>query len=517
MPRTRDTSETRRRLSEAVFTTLAELGPTGLTLRAVAERAGCTTGLVLHTFRDKQALLLHARDVLHERTRIRSDALEAAASGPVEALRAVLGGALPTDPEKLAEARVWVGFLAAALGDPVLAERHAVNSRAFATRLERLVTSAHPTGPTDASDRSAALAAAVEGIAGLAAGDPERWTPARQRAALDLVIDSTGPAASAPATATTPAPPPLAPPPPAEPPVEVLRLTAFAAGPGGGNPAGVVLDASGLTDERMQRIAAEVGYAETAFVVDPGIDDGARHVAVRYFSPGAEVPFCGHATIATAVALAERRGVGAFTLDTAVGPVVIETARSSGGAGDAGHAPPGDESVTAAFTSVEPAVRDLDALVADRLLGLLGLERADLDERWPLREAFAGNWHPVVAVREQAVFDAFRFDPREVRVLMDERGWAGTVTVVHRQGVDESGGLLVETRNLFPVGDITEDPATGSAAASLGGYLRALGEVAPPARIVVRQGRHVGRPSLLVVDVPPVGGITVTGTARPID
>nr|BFF15072.1 hypothetical protein GCM10025699_63750 [Microbacterium flavescens] len=91
MPRTRDTSETRRRLSEAVFTTLAELGPTGLTLRAVAERAGCTTGLVLHTFRDKQALLLHARDVLHERTRIRSDALEAAASGPVEALSAVLG------------------------------------------------------------------------------------------------------------------------------------------------------------------------------------------------------------------------------------------------------------------------------------------------------------------------------------------------------------------------------------------------------------------------------------------
>lgn len=290
-------------------------------------------------------------------------------------------------------------------------------------------------------------------------------------------------------------------------PPEILRLTAFAAEPGGGNPAGVVLDASALTDDEMQAIATEVAYPETAFVVDAGVDGDDRHVRLRYFSPGAEVPFCGHATIATAVALAERRGVGRFTLETNVGPLVVETALET-------HDDTG--SITASFTSVEPTARDLDAEVADRLLSLLGLDRSDLDERWPLRESFAGNRHPVVAVREQQVFDAFTFDPAALRALMDEQGWAGTVTVVHGHGFDDAGQLLVEARNLFPVGDITEDPATGSAAASLGGYLRTLGLLTPPARILIPQGHHVGAPSLLTVDVPATGGITVTGTAQPI-
>ena len=298
--------------------------------------------------------------------------------------------------------------------------------------------------------------------------------------------------------------------------LDVLRLSAFAADTGGGNPAGVLLDASGLLDEEMQRIAAEVGYAETAFVVDPAIAADDRHVRMRYFSPLAEVPFCGHATIATAVALAERRGVGSFTFETSVGPIVIETMRGIGSAGPSRTTGPVEGPVMASFTSVEPAVRDLDPAVADHLLSLLGLNRADLDERWPLREAFAGNWHPIVTIRTQRDFDKFRFDPSLMRRLMNREGWSGTVTVVCRQEADDCGRLVVESRNLFPVGDITEDPATGSAAAALGAYLRALGAIVPPAQVVVRQGRHVGRPSLLLVDVPPAGGITVTGTAEAI-
>ncbi|ROS57555.1 TetR family transcriptional regulator [Frigoribacterium sp. PhB118] len=180
-------TDTRRRLSDAVFTTLAERGPTGLTLRAVAERAGCTTGLVLHTFRDKRALLLHARDVLHERTRERSDALEGGAGDAVAAVRAVVLGTLPTDDERLAEARVWVGFLAAALDDPVLAERHALASRAFADRLTRLLE-VGPGGRDEAGTRAAALVAAVEGVSSLATGDPGRWTAARQVQALEVVL-----------------------------------------------------------------------------------------------------------------------------------------------------------------------------------------------------------------------------------------------------------------------------------------------------------------------------------------
>jgi len=190
MPRIRDDAAQRARLSEAVFLTLAENGPTGLTLRAVASRAGCSTGLVLHTFPDKRALLLHARDVLHERTAVRADALEADAADTVSAIRAVAHGALAVDDARLAEARAWVAFLGAALGDPVLRERHVSNSRAFAARLAGLIEAATGLAPTECEKRAGALSAAVEGITALAAGDPERWTPDRQRSALEIALDA---------------------------------------------------------------------------------------------------------------------------------------------------------------------------------------------------------------------------------------------------------------------------------------------------------------------------------------
>jgi PhzF family phenazine biosynthesis protein len=76
----------------------------------------------------------------------------------------------------------------------------------------------------------------------------------------------------------------------------------------------------------------------------------------------------------------------------------------------------------------------------------------------------------------------------------------------------ESAGVF-HARNPFPVGGVVEDPATGAAAAALGGYLRALGAVTPPATITIRQGEAMGRPSRLEVDIPKTGGIVVRGTA----
>ncbi|MBD8207006.1 PhzF family phenazine biosynthesis isomerase [Microbacterium sp. CFBP 8790] len=279
----------------------------------------------------------------------------------------------------------------------------------------------------------------------------------------------------------------------------ILQLLAFAAEPGGGNPAGVVLDATSLDDAQMQRIAADLGHPETAFVT---AREGDR-VAVRYFSPDDEVPFCGHATIATAVALAEIEGAGSYVFDTAAGAVDVVTERDAEGA------------LVAGFTSVEPRVIDLEPKVADRLLGLMGLTRDDLDERMPLAQSFAGNLHPVVAVTAREVFDTFTFDPGGMRELLDERGWKGTAIVVHVEG-GLADGLVAEARNLFPVGDITEDPATGSAAASLGAYLRDRVGVPAPFGFTVRQGRHIGRPSVLKVDVPASGGIVVRGGATPL-
>ena len=87
--------------------------------------------------------------------------------------------------------------------------------------------------------------------------------------------------------------------------MDVLRIAAFADGGAGGNPAGVAIGGALPKAEEMQRIAAEVGFSETAFAAAEG--DGWR---VRYFSPESEVPFCGHATIALGAALALRQGEG---------------------------------------------------------------------------------------------------------------------------------------------------------------------------------------------------------------
>src|SRR5688500_15449053 len=110
---------------------------------------------------------------------------------------------------------------------------------------------------------------------------------------------------------------------------DVLRYAAFTDDPSGGNPAGVVLDAGALGDAEMLAVAADVGYSETAFLVrrDGGGGEAGGEYDVRYFSPLAEVPFCGHATIASAVALAERGGAGDVLFHTRSGPVPVSTGR----------------------------------------------------------------------------------------------------------------------------------------------------------------------------------------------
>jgi PhzF family phenazine biosynthesis protein len=277
-----------------------------------------------------------------------------------------------------------------------------------------------------------------------------------------------------------------------------LRYAAFSDAPGGGNPAGIVLDAASMVDAEMLAVAAEIGYAETAFVTESAIGGDQRHRRLRYFSPIAEVPFCGHATIATAVALAERIGAGDLLFETAVGPLKIETTA-------------GSDAISASFTSVEPQLEGFGGDALDRLLALLGIDESRLDPTYPPRVSFAGNRHPVIVFAQRADFDSFVFDPDAMRALMDEQGWPGTVTTAVATGAAE-----FDTRNLFPVGEITEDPATGSAAAAFGGYLRALGLVDAPADIEITQGSHVGRPSRLRVHIPRAGGIVVAGTATPI-
>jgi PhzF family phenazine biosynthesis protein len=273
--------------------------------------------------------------------------------------------------------------------------------------------------------------------------------------------------------------------------MEILRYAAFSTDPAGGNPAGVVLDATGAGDTEMLRVAADVGYSETAFLTPRG--NG--HFDVRYFSPKAEVPFCGHATIASAAAYAQRHGPGALRFDTRAGRVEVATAIA------------GDGTITATLVSVEPRTAALAADDLTTLLAALRWTAGDLDPALPPRIAFAGAWHPIIAAATRQRLAALDYDFDALAALMADRGWT-TVDLVWRESAH-----VFHARNPFPPGGIVEDPATGAAAAAFGGYLRELGLVAPPATITVHQGHDLGRPSTLVVTIPAEAGVSVTGTA----
>ncbi|HEY0632376.1 MAG TPA: PhzF family phenazine biosynthesis isomerase [Thermoleophilaceae bacterium] len=266
--------------------------------------------------------------------------------------------------------------------------------------------------------------------------------------------------------------------------MEVLRYAAFSDDPAGGNPAGVVLDAAGMSEDEMLAVAADVGYSETAFITAA---KGNGDYDVRYFSREAEVAFCGHATVAAAVALPR---CGTLVFHTRSGPVAVEAREES-----------------ATLTSVEPRIADLPDDDLDALLAALHWRRDELDPSLPTRIACAGVYHPVIAALSHDRLRKLDYDFDALGELMRARDWT-TIQLVWRE--HES---LFHARDPFPVGGVTEDPATGAAAAALGGYLRELGLVSPPADITVVQGEDLGRPGRLDVHIPEAGGIAVTGTA----
>ena len=275
---------------------------------------------------------------------------------------------------------------------------------------------------------------------------------------------------------------------------DVLRYAAFTDQGQGGNPAGVVLDATSLSAGDMLDIAHDVGFSETAFL----LPEPSGSAAIRYFSPQAEVAFCGHATIATAVALADRVGPGTLQLTTQAGPVTVRTATTTSG-------------TTATLTSPPTSSAPADPATVDRMLQALRWSRADLDPRYPVHVANAGNDHPVVAVSSRDRLAAFDYDYEALAALMAEQGW----TTVHAFWAEAPD--LFHARNAFPPGGVVEDPATGSAAAAFGGYLRTLHGAEAPNQVTILQGHDMGFPCRLVVDIDPTREtLDVTGAATPM-
>lgn len=276
--------------------------------------------------------------------------------------------------------------------------------------------------------------------------------------------------------------------------MDIQRIAAFSAKGKGGNPAGVVLLDTAAPAADMQRVAAEVGYSETAFALP--VEGEERSWRVRYFSPESEVPFCGHATIALGVALGQRDGPGTYNLNLNNASITVEAKMSV-------------EGMAATLASPPTESRTTNNEEFDDAMALLGLTKDDLDMRLPPARIHGGADHLVFALHDRARLAAMSYDLDEGRNMM-RRHKLVTIMLVH---IDDDRAFSV--RNAFASGGVLEDPATGAAAAALAGYLRDIGWP-HGGQFVIRQGEDMGAPSLIDVHLTstPGSSVLVSGNAR---
>ena len=244
-----------------------------------------------------------------------------------------------------------------------------------------------------------------------------------------------------------------------------------------GNQLAVVLDGRGLTTELMQKIAREMNFSETTFVLPP--DDSAHAARVRIFTPGSELPFAGHPTIGTAWVLHdEGRTVGLeFVLEEGVGPVPVRGVR---------------DGTRVRFWMSHPQLVFGEVVEARReFANAIGLAADDLQPGVPIQSATTGVPFLYAAVRDLDTVD---------------RATRGTFGPAHQPAFIFAVAGPGRLYSRMFAGDglsIGEDPATGSASGPLGAFAVKCGLVAraPKVSIVSEQGTKMGRQAFIHIEL----------------
>lgn len=276
--------------------------------------------------------------------------------------------------------------------------------------------------------------------------------------------------------------------------MEILRIAAFSYDNKGGNPAGVAFCDKMPAEKEMLAIAKEIGYSETAFLTKA--KDGWR---VRYFAPEMEVPFCGHATIASGAVLGEKFGEGIYKLFINQGELTVSVSRSDRGA------------FVATLQSPETWSEAAPDEYVEQIMSAFNLTAADLDPNYPVRFAFAGAKHLIVVLKDRKKLAKMSYPFDRVKALMGQEG----LVTIDLLWVESNQRF--HSRNPFPTGGVYEDPATGAAAAALAGYLRDINWKGGTG-FEILQGEDMGSPSRLSVQFTRNKGesIWVSGETRNI-
>jgi len=265
--------------------------------------------------------------------------------------------------------------------------------------------------------------------------------------------------------------------------LDVFTETALA-----GNPLAVVLDADGLDDSRMQAIAAEFNLSETVFVFEPR--NAINTARVRIFTPKRELPFAGHPTIGTAALLAHRRAGDMLAaqdlrivLEEAVGDVVCSARHRK-------------DKALAAYFELPKLPERLGGKPPPRaeVAASFGLEPGDIGFGRHEPSLFsAGAPYLFVPVRSLGAIG--RAKPGAIaRATAD-----GPAAFLYTSEAERAGSAY-HARMFAPAWGVTEDPATGSAAAAFAGVFHAFDRPGDGEHsLAIEQGFEMGRPSLIAL------------------
>jgi trans-2,3-dihydro-3-hydroxyanthranilate isomerase len=259
----------------------------------------------------------------------------------------------------------------------------------------------------------------------------------------------------------------------------------------GGNPLAVFPEAEGLMPVQMQQIAKEFNLSETVFVFPPETDKGTRRL--RIFTPKTEIPFAGHPTVGTAYILGAiaqielQDPITTIIFEEGVGAVPVKIRVKNG-------QPVYSELIAAKlpeYGSEPPNIAELASM--------LSLESGDLlaGENRP-QAVSCGLPFLFIPLRDRAALAKVRLDREKWKRLLSDY-WTSSVYVFCYD--PELEGSSIRARMFDPGFGIEEDPATGSAATALAGYLGIRTQKGDRTlRWVVEQGFEMGRPSILQVE-----------------
>jgi len=270
--------------------------------------------------------------------------------------------------------------------------------------------------------------------------------------------------------------------------IAYCEVSAFTDTPGQGNRAGVVLGAEGLSEAQMQALATFIGVPETVFVTRMG--GGA--VRVRYFTPTQEIEFCGHATVALGLRLAQVghwRGE-ALVLETLVGRIPLTLEAEAGVPARVWMEQRGLET------------RAVPRGVYRHLAEALGIDERMIHRGLPLASASTGLWSVFVPLLDAVILDGLEPDLNRIHALSD------ALEVCSVYAYAPMGVNRFAARDFAPAVGIPEDPVTGSAAGALLALLAREGRLpvrGERAGGVVYQGHALGTPGEVEVEVVLAG------------